>query len=143
MFSRSNNALFRSRLSSVTHVFAKAGSTARFGRSRPPVPEITPNGRDVRNKWSRWSEMDGFGPPKQLVEIVRNSQGSICMQQAAFTTALIMSYSRPFIQSKGWPKLPQELVPYNTTELHIHEQVMQLRHQGYAHSDSSRHKIRP
>lgn len=65
------------------------------------------------------------------------------MQQAAFTTALLTSYARPFTQSKGWPKLPSEFVLYNASEVHLHQQVMELRHQVYAHSDSSRHSIRP
>ena len=65
MYSRSNNALFRSRLSSVTHAFAKAGFTARFGRSRPPVSEMPQNGRDH-------SEISGRDAPKQMVAINRN-----------------------------------------------------------------------
>ncbi len=65
------------------------------------------------------------------------------MQQAAFTTALVTSYARPFTQSKGWPKLPTELVLYNASEAHLHQHVMKLSHRVYAHSDSSRHSIRP
>lgn len=69
-------------------------------------------------------------------------RGSTYMQQSAFTTALIVSYSRPFTQSRGWPKFPDNLVTYDEQMMRIHCHFLELRHQVYAHSDASRYSIR-
>ena len=65
------------------------------------------------------------------------------MQQMAYTSSLVTSYARPFTKSKGWPNLPIHLVAYNTSEWEFHEHLMNYRHQVFAHSDSSRHSVRP
>jgi hypothetical protein len=70
-------------------------------------------------------------------------RGSIYMQQSAFTTSLIVSYARPFTKSKGWPSFPKEFMNYDEGARSLHEKLMNLRHQVYAHSDSSQHSIRP
>ena len=41
---------------------------------------------------------------------------SVYMQQAAFTTALATAYSRPFTESRGWPKFPMRLLSAFDTE---------------------------
>jgi hypothetical protein len=68
---------------------------------------------------------------------------NIYIQQAAFTSAFVTSYTRPFTQSKGWPTFPSRLVKYTKPEAELHEHLLVLRHQIYAHSDSSRHKVLP
>ena len=71
-------------------------------------------------------------------------RGTIYQQQAAFTTALITAYARPFTYSKGWPKLPPDLIAaYSGRELALHEKLIDLRHTVYAHSDSKNYSIRP
>jgi hypothetical protein len=70
-------------------------------------------------------------------------RGTVYHQQAAFTTALVVSYCRPFTRSKGWPKLPTDLIHYNEQEMTFHESVLRLRHRVYAHSDSSSYNFRP
>jgi hypothetical protein len=70
-------------------------------------------------------------------------RGSIYMQQMAYTSSLLTSYARPFTKSRGWPNLPINLVPYATHEWEFHKQLMDIRHQVFAHSDSSRHSVRP
>ena len=70
-------------------------------------------------------------------------RGTIYMQQSAFTTALIVSYARPFTKSKGWPKFPQEFIAYDESANQLHKKIMDLRHQVYAHSDSTNYSIRP
>ena len=70
-------------------------------------------------------------------------RGTIYQQQAAFTTALVTAYARPFTPSKGWPKLPSDLVAYSDQEAALHEQLIKLRHTVYAHSDSASYSIRP
>jgi hypothetical protein len=65
------------------------------------------------------------------------------VQQAAFTSAFVTAYARPFTRSVGWPEFPMRLAPYLQTELRLHQQIILLRHQVYAHSDSSRHNVRP
>ena len=70
-------------------------------------------------------------------------RGSVYMQQTAFTTSLVVSYSRPFTAGKGWPKFPMELTLYDAQATQLHKHILDLRHQVYAHSDSSRYSIRP
>ena len=65
------------------------------------------------------------------------------MQQAALTTALVVSYSRPFTKGKGWPPFPMALAPFDAQQQLLHEHIIGLRHQVYAHSDSSRHSVEP
>jgi hypothetical protein len=70
-------------------------------------------------------------------------RGTVYMQQSAFTTALVVSYARPFTKSFGWPPLPNEIARYEEPDLEMHEYLLGLRHEVYAHSDSSRHRVRP
>jgi hypothetical protein len=70
-------------------------------------------------------------------------RGTIYQQQAAFTTALVTAYGRPFTQSKGWPSFPLKLIAYNAQEEALHKRLIQLRHTVYAHSDSASYSIRP
>jgi hypothetical protein len=65
-------------------------------------------------------------------------------EQVAFTTALITAYVRPFTSSKGWPKLPPDLIAaYDEQEKALHQQMVRQRHTIYAHSDSSSYSVRP
>jgi hypothetical protein len=70
-------------------------------------------------------------------------RGTIYQQQAAFTSALVTAYGRPFTNSKGWPKIPEELIRYNEQETKLHKNLITLRHTVYAHSDSENYSIRP
>lgn len=71
-------------------------------------------------------------------------RGTIYQQQAAFTSALVTAYARPFTTSKGWPKLPSDMESsFDDREKALHEQLMELRHTVYAHSDSKSYSIRP
>lgn len=65
------------------------------------------------------------------------------MQQSAFTTSLVVSYARPFKQSYGWPDFPNEFKHYDTEQAVLHEQLIALRDQVFAHSDSASYTIRP
>ena len=51
-------------------------------------------------------------------------RGSIYQQQAAFTSALITAYARPFTTSKGWPTFPAKLIPYDAAELTLHNRLI-------------------
>lgn len=65
-------------------------------------------------------------------------------QQAAFTTALVTAYARPFTHSKGWPDFPSKLIDtYDQREKALHQKIMKLRHKVYAHSDSESYSIHP
>ncbi len=70
-------------------------------------------------------------------------RGSIYMQQSAFVTALVVSYARAFTKSYGWPSLPDGILPEDQGSKVLHEQLIKLRHEVYAHSDSKHHKIQP
>lgn len=70
-------------------------------------------------------------------------RGTIYQQQAAFTTALVTAYGRPFTHSKGWPDLPKRLIKYSEEEKALHQRLLVLRHGVYAHSDSSNYAIQP
>ncbi len=68
-------------------------------------------------------------------------RGTVYEQQAAFTSALVIAYGRPFTRSNGWPALPSDLIPYDDREGALHRQIMKLRHQVYAHSDRTRYLV--
>ena len=71
-------------------------------------------------------------------------RGTVYQQQAAFTTALVTAYARPFTRSKGWTKFPKDLIAaYIGQELALHHRLIKLRHAVYAHSDSASYSIRP
>ena len=70
-------------------------------------------------------------------------RGSIYMQQSAFVTALVVSYARAFTKSYGWPRLPEGTLPEGQGATALHKQLMDLRHEVYAHSDSKHHKVQP
>lgn len=72
------------------------------------------------------------------------SRGSTYLQQSAFVTAMVVSYARPFTRSEGWPRLPNAfLEELNETEVLLHQRVLTLRHQVYAHSDSISYEVIP
>jgi len=72
------------------------------------------------------------------------SRGSTYLQQSAFETAMVTSYARAFTNRKGWPPLPAEFLKVlSETEMDLHYQILKLRHQVYAHSDSVSYDIKP
>jgi hypothetical protein len=70
-------------------------------------------------------------------------RSSIYMQQSAFVTALVVSYARAFTRSHGWPKLPEIFLPEDQAATALHERLIGLRHEVYAHSDSKHFKVQP
>lgn len=66
------------------------------------------------------------------------------MQQSAFTTALAIAYSRPFTESRGWPKFPSRFLSvYDEKQRNLHKRILKLRNLVYAHSDIGTRFIRP
>jgi hypothetical protein len=70
-------------------------------------------------------------------------RGSIYLQQSAFTSWLIISYSRSFTRSKGLPDFPPHLLSYDDADKKVHEKILDFRHQIYAHSDAIQYEINP
>ena len=70
-------------------------------------------------------------------------RGTIYLQQSAFTSSLIVFYSRPFTRSIGLPEFPRRLLKYNDAENNLHDTIIQLRHKVYAHSDDASYKVQP
>ena len=70
-------------------------------------------------------------------------RGTIYLHQSAFTSSLVVFYSRPFTRSNGLPDFPKRLLKYNETEDDLHNKMIQLRHQVYAHSDDVSYKVQP
>ena len=70
-------------------------------------------------------------------------RGTIYLQQSAFTSSLIVFYSRPFTRSKGLPEFPKRLLKYGDEENELHDTIIQLRHKVYAHSDDTSYKVQP
>ena len=68
---------------------------------------------------------------------------TIYMQQTAFTTALVVSYSRPFVKSRGWPDFPERLLNYDQGQRQLHKRLIRMRNEVYAHSDIASRHIRP
>ena len=48
-------------------------------------------------------------------------------EQVAFTSALVMFYTRPFTHSDGWPDFPKRLLQYDSAEIQLHDQLLTLR----------------
>ncbi|MEJ2621750.1 MAG: hypothetical protein P8163_16280 [Candidatus Thiodiazotropha sp.] len=67
---------------------------------------------------------------------------TIYIQQSAYTTALVVAYSRPFTESRGWPKLPMRLMKYNEEQKQLHKRVLSLRNEVYAHTDVAKRNLR-
>ena len=65
------------------------------------------------------------------------------MKQSAYTTAFVVSYARPFTQSRGWPRIPKKLVPYDQEQKALHERILTLRNEVYAHTDVENRDVRP
>jgi hypothetical protein len=70
-------------------------------------------------------------------------RGTVYLQQAAFTSALVTAYARPFTASKGWPTFPHELMNFDVEETALHKRMLDLRHSIYAHSVSKHYKVVP
>ena len=65
------------------------------------------------------------------------------MQQAAFTTALVAAYCRPFVETRNGAVLSMKLAPYTDSERELHEKLKSLRNTIYAHSDIELREVRP
>lgn len=63
-------------------------------------------------------------------------------KQVAFTTAMIVSYSRPFKTDGGGVSLPKKLWPLAGREAALHDKILKLRNTTYAHSDTSLRNVR-
>lgn len=70
-------------------------------------------------------------------------RGSIYEQQTAFVTTLIVAYARPFTKSKGRPDFPKRLMHYDPQQCALHKQLLEMRHQIFAHSDSKHFSFTP
>lgn len=71
-------------------------------------------------------------------------RGTVYFQQAVYTSALVTSYGRVFTESKGWSRFPRKLLGvYSDEERTLHSQLLTLRNEVYAHSDSASYSIRP
>jgi hypothetical protein len=69
-------------------------------------------------------------------------RGSIWIQQISFTTTMIVAYTRPFSAGRGNFHFPTRLLQYWPPELTLHDRLLALRNEVYAHSDANRHNVR-
>jgi hypothetical protein len=65
------------------------------------------------------------------------------VQQSAFTTALVMSYQRPFTETRSWPNFPGSLLDYTPAERALHNRLHVLRNAVYAHSNAEARVLQP
>ncbi|QTQ86084.1 hypothetical protein J8N08_22900 (plasmid) [Agrobacterium tumefaciens] len=70
-------------------------------------------------------------------------RGSIYLQQSAFTTSLVVSYARPFTTARGLPGLPARLIKWTDEERILHDRILRLRNEVYAHSDGVSYSFQP
>jgi hypothetical protein len=68
---------------------------------------------------------------------------STYMQQSAYTTGLVVAYSRPFADTRGRPKFPKRLLPLDKKQEELHSKILEIRNSVYAHSDAQVREIRP
>ena len=64
-------------------------------------------------------------------------------QSGAFTTALVISYARTFIDPKGWQDKLLALSRPSAEQLKLHETLMSMRNELFAHSDLRHYDITP
>ena len=64
-------------------------------------------------------------------------RGEVYWHQAAYTSALVVAYGRPFTKGYGWPRLPSELHAYDAVEVELHKRMIEKRDKMYAHTDSA------
>jgi hypothetical protein len=70
----------------------------------------------------------------------------IYFQQQAFTTALVVSYARAFLDPKDWEQYLLKHLPYDeigSERLVLHQYLMKLRNQLFAHSDLRSVDVQP
>jgi len=77
---------------------------------------------------------------------VMNLQSGSGLVHLAFNTSLIISYSRPFHESREGAGLPRarlnpDVALLNDAERAFHQRVLDKRDQAYAHSDAVEHEI--
>jgi hypothetical protein len=70
-------------------------------------------------------------------------RGTVYAQQTAFVTNLIIAYARPFTKSRGWPDFPLRLIKFDVEQQDMHKQLLRMRHEIFAHSDSEHFSFRP
>lgn len=73
----------------------------------------------------------------------RKIRYSTYLQQAAFTTAFVISYCKPFAKSKGRPIFAIKSAKLEEHERSLHDKLLELRNTVYAHSDVELRNIRP
>lgn len=66
------------------------------------------------------------------------------LHQSAYVTAMVVAYGRPFTESRGWPKFPTRILKVlDQDQKKVHERLLALRNEVYAHTDVSARKVRP
>ncbi|ORE84963.1 hypothetical protein ATO7_16444 [Oceanococcus atlanticus] len=66
------------------------------------------------------------------------------LHQAAYVTSLVVSYGRPFTESRSWAKFPKRILRgLNQQQKELHGRLLTLRNEVYAHTDVQARKIRP
>ncbi|MBO0134159.1 hypothetical protein [Agrobacterium burrii] len=70
-------------------------------------------------------------------------RGTIYLQQSAFTTSLVVSYARPFTPARGLSGLQARLIKWTVEEKALHDRILTLRNEVYAHSDGASYSFQP
>jgi len=65
------------------------------------------------------------------------------LHQCAYMTAMVTAYCRPFTIARGFPKFPSRLLKLDNEQRELHERLLALRNEVYAHSDIKSRKVRP
>jgi hypothetical protein len=65
------------------------------------------------------------------------------LKQAAFTTAFVTAYARPFTGTRSSPALSLKIAKYGISEKRLHDEILELRNTVYAHSDIEKQDVRP
>ncbi|MNG25599.1 hypothetical protein D3C84_1104800 [compost metagenome] len=55
----------------------------------------------------------------------------------------MVSYARPFSNSHGWPKFPEEFWQYSPQQHELHLKLIELRNRVFAHSDKAKYNVTP
>jgi hypothetical protein len=71
------------------------------------------------------------------------SRGATDSHQSAYITAIVVAYGRVFSTGRNGRKFPAKLIDYDSDDWELHERMLRMRHEIYAHSALDKWTVKP
>jgi len=110
---------------------------------------LTPTQKlDIRRYRRLWISRQDFSEALATIELIeisglrRNSRGDHPIDLIILTTALMVSYARPFVDTRGKDELADRTLPgsflrtLTRRQRELHDHMIYMRHKEIAHSDA-------